>query len=346
MPHARPLLAPDLLKAFGIALVVFGHLLRGLFSAGILPEAGPWVVIDRLIYLFHMPLFFYMAGLFFPALYEKLGYRALVWRCVLVLLAPLVVWSYVQFSLQYAAGGNVNQPRTLLYVLTAPFPPRQQFWFLGALFLISCVVPLLMNTPWRGKALWACCAVLFVLQAVFWEQVNQLLAINTTTYMLTQTVVHLPFFLLGMVYGVRQTESKPWPAMASLAIFVGALIVYHFAAFAEGYVHVVTSILCVMALYDLALRITQNRSGEEGWLAPILFVGMNSMIIYLAHIIFMACLRVALLKLDIDGAVWHLTGGFLSGLFLPLLLVPLGLAWARRQPNLARAILPVRAGRP
>ena len=51
----------DAARGIGIALVVFGHVLRGLFGAQI--AADPyWKIIDYTIYTFHMPLFFLLAG--------------------------------------------------------------------------------------------------------------------------------------------------------------------------------------------------------------------------------------------------------------------------------------------
>jgi len=54
----------DYAKGIGIFLVVFGHTLRGLVNSSILDTSTIIVSIDQWIYSFHMPLFFYLSGLF------------------------------------------------------------------------------------------------------------------------------------------------------------------------------------------------------------------------------------------------------------------------------------------
>ena len=52
----------DIARGIGIILVVYGHALRGHFP---LPHRPSWASSqDAIIYSFHMPLFFVLAGLF------------------------------------------------------------------------------------------------------------------------------------------------------------------------------------------------------------------------------------------------------------------------------------------
>ncbi|EHT4942411.1 acyltransferase family protein, partial [Vibrio vulnificus] len=63
----------DYAKAIGIILVVFGHVNRGIYDAGFgLPESIHSVV-DSVIYSFHMPLFFFLSGLFCMESFRKRG---------------------------------------------------------------------------------------------------------------------------------------------------------------------------------------------------------------------------------------------------------------------------------
>jgi Fucose 4-O-acetylase and related acetyltransferases len=52
------ILALDVAKGVGILLVVFGHVWRGAFDAGLAISEGMYRLIDNAIYAFHMPLFF------------------------------------------------------------------------------------------------------------------------------------------------------------------------------------------------------------------------------------------------------------------------------------------------
>ena len=44
-------------KAIGIILVVFGHVWRGINAKGLLTNNITFLLIDDLVYSFHMPLF-------------------------------------------------------------------------------------------------------------------------------------------------------------------------------------------------------------------------------------------------------------------------------------------------
>ncbi|MBC7755034.1 MAG: acyltransferase family protein [Bdellovibrio sp.] len=55
----------DYAKALGIMLVVYGHVTRGLYNAQIPMNENLFKLIDSIIYSFHMPLFFFLSGLFF-----------------------------------------------------------------------------------------------------------------------------------------------------------------------------------------------------------------------------------------------------------------------------------------
>ncbi len=45
----------DYAKAIGIILVVYGHVARGVFNAGLPMDEGEFVLVDSIIYSFHMP---------------------------------------------------------------------------------------------------------------------------------------------------------------------------------------------------------------------------------------------------------------------------------------------------
>ncbi|WP_448951919.1 acyltransferase family protein [Labrys neptuniae] len=128
----------DIVKGIGIILVVYGHCLRGLTSADIVP-ASSWIQItDYVIYTFHMPVFFFVSGIFMQASMNKGG--PAFWRSrFLVLVYPYFLWSLLQGSAQVvlagsgATNGSLRADR-LLYLLWDPISP---FWFLHALFFAT-----------------------------------------------------------------------------------------------------------------------------------------------------------------------------------------------------------------
>ena len=89
MMMAQRLTGFDVVKAVAILLVIIGHVWRGLHTAGMIPDQALFAQVDRAIYLFHMPVFFFLSGLFFSARRPLLDF--LRNRAVL-LLWPMILW--------------------------------------------------------------------------------------------------------------------------------------------------------------------------------------------------------------------------------------------------------------
>ena len=70
---------------------------------------------------------------------------------------------------------------------------------------------------------------------------------------------------------------------------------------------------------------------------------MNSMIIFLAHIIAEAGFRVFLLTLGTTNIFLHIFGGIFIGLLCPLLLVPIAGITSRYLPRLTNIVFPVKS---
>ena len=91
----------DVARGIGILLVVVGHTLRGLVSARIVDSSSTTQFVDRLIYSFHMPLFFVLAALFVNR--QAKSPRAILTAKVRTLVYPYFVWSILSVLLQHAA---------------------------------------------------------------------------------------------------------------------------------------------------------------------------------------------------------------------------------------------------
>ena len=118
----------DVLKGFGIILVVFGHALRG-----ILPEHliswSLFQAIDTRIYAFHMPLFFVISGLFLGRTMQRDPPSETLKRLILRLIYPLVLWTYIFFAVKLMAGVRTNMPVTMSDFPFPPFPGYEHLWF-------------------------------------------------------------------------------------------------------------------------------------------------------------------------------------------------------------------------
>ena len=344
---------PDYAKMLGIILVVFGHTIRGLINAEILPaDSAFWLTVDRAIYLFHMPLFFFLSGMFIQQVLAKTALMNFFRRNILIFIVPLIFWSYTQTGIQYFAASSVNVERSLAYVLQAPFPPKQQFWFLWALFLISCFSAVVLKLS-NGKTL---LTLLAVMTLAVMSADNRFGLAGVTYKMAGQTfgeaVFFFPYFVMGVLLAtpaVSHSRNRFW---IWLLVFTGSMIGYLLGYQQSNAFYYLFSFISVYASYQCiayigeaiqARLVAENANNRllQNLHHLLIFIGMNSFIIYLAHIIPEAGIRVVLMQLGITDPLIHVTAGTLMGLLAPLLLVPVNLLLVRHWQS-ANYIFPVR----
>src|ERR1700722_19199016 len=122
----------DTARGIGIFLVVFAHDLRGLKLIGRSPLATQ---VDQFVYAFHMPLFFFLAGLFATHSARR-GAASLLSDKLRTIAYPYFLWSLLQGALQLAMTGETNSHLTWRDLAAIPYQPIMQFWFLYTLFLV------------------------------------------------------------------------------------------------------------------------------------------------------------------------------------------------------------------
>jgi fucose 4-O-acetylase-like acetyltransferase len=305
-------LSLDVAKGLGIILVVIGHAWRGLDSAGMIGKPDLFRVIDTLIYNFHMPLFFLLSGMTFQAWALKRPYPEAAFSRVTRLLWPLVLWSYLFAAARLAAGDAANTQASGLGSLAFfPLPPRDQFWFLWALFLQHLAVLALIRAVGRplGTATWAAVAVVVILASSFTP-----VGLNAWTF---GALTYAGAFLTGLALGPTGL-----PAKGALAFVLAAAV---FIGLQAASFYVPESLLTrqvlgiVLSLAFLALVRVACLSGTGAALHLLAFLGVSSMGIYLAHTIFSAGIRAVLGRLTSDLTL-HMIAGTLIGIIGPLII--------------------------
>lgn len=135
--------ALDLLKAFAIFLVVWGHVLQHCLSSNYIDEP-----VYRFIYSFHMPLFMILAG-FFSRGSLNLDFGQLLYKKGKELILPCITWGGVIYLLILAShylsgkGNEFSVIGLLKYLL-------EDYWFLKSLFLSYLIAwcCLRLNNRW------------------------------------------------------------------------------------------------------------------------------------------------------------------------------------------------------
>lgn len=347
IPQPSFLTPPEYAKAIGIILVVFGHALRGLIAADVLPESVLWDNVDRAIYLFHMPLFFYLSGLFIEENFRRKGAGSLISKYAAILLIPLFIWSYFQFSLQYMASSSVNNAPDMLGVVLAPFPPKQQFWFLGALFLTVSFVAAIFRLSGKKYILLSVLLMCAVVSVFVPEGfLIPVMADNHWINLLGHTYLHLPYFILGIFIGPAILQSLKMNIILCVFLFCLSLATYLLFQDAPDILRFGASIVCVLTFYKAMVHVAEILPRWSSSIDKVfLFIGFNSMIIYLAHVIASAGTRVILLKLGIEDISLHLTIGTAAGIIAPLSLVYPSVYIGQKYPFFSQYIVPAKLSR-
>lgn len=332
----------DVTRGVGITLVVYAHAVRGLFGAGILHRAGAWHFADRFIYAFHMPLFFFLSGLFLRARDEDSALQ-IVRRHVVRLGYVYLLWASAQISLQIVMARHTNSTASWSMLGTIFTVPPMQFWFLYALLLQSLWLGLLDKARLDRRINLALALVAFV-TAPF---------VSIGHWVVVHHARHfLPYTAYGLYVGIAKLSERLRRLGRSLllASVLGFAIVALAVATTPGpfgqlsgfpiAVAGVIAATCLSALWSRASAGAGHRAA-----AVLAELGRSSLAIYVAHTIISAAVRIALQQLLHDEEpISHLVLGTVLGLLVPVLLLraskrlsfPYLFEWpAARRPRIA-----------
>jgi len=297
----------DYAKGVGIILVVVGHTLRGLQKTPV--HVPGWEFADAWIYAFHMPLFFFLAGLFVEhSCRGSLGQfidgkaRRILW--------PYFVWTILQESFRHLVGSS---PLGIAELWTIIYRPVMQFWFLYVLFLL-----LVLYAAWRkagGPWQW------FVALA-FALNLSLAFGANFGPWgVIYQMWINIPYLALGVLVsflgGTDRVGASRVAVLAALALGGYSIIAV------AVYFHVSGLKACIVPLAAAGIFSSVALSGcLARWrpAAGIATLGVLSLEIFVAHTIFASSFRQALLAVGIHSAALHLAGGVAIGLAGPVIL--------------------------
>jgi len=301
----------DVARGVGIILVVLGHVLRGLHDAGLIADGPAFARVDAAIYLFHMPLFFALSGMFFERGILRRGLWSSIPPRMESLLYPIIVWSYVLAFSKLVAGNAASNPvGTWWDVLTYPFPPRDIFWFLWAMFTIQTVAAFVVAArPDRigyGLLLAASSALVLVVPLETWP------------YLARVVVEFLPYFALGLLLSFLGREPVGSASLAILCVCALALAEALLLAFpnSSGTVYLVLRLLATVGALGTVSWIG-SRPLPGNALSIIAYLGASSMAIYVMHTIVTSSVRTMLVRLGVETLAVHVLAATMLGILLP-----------------------------
>lgn len=295
----------DYAKGIGIILVVVGHTLRGLQKTPV--DVPGWEVVDAWIYAFHMPLFFFLAGLFLEkSCRQPLG--AFIAGKARRILWPYFVWSFLQETLRLLGSRSAlgfGEMWTIIY------KPVMQFWFLYVLFLL-----LVLYAVWRKTgASWQAFVVL-----AFLLNISMAFGVNYGSWgVVYQMWINIPYLALGVLVAsaglLPRVHSLGANSLAAI-VGVGYLLVAG-AVWGTQTLPLAVPLAVAGIASSAALAEGLARGASARWIRTL---GLLSLEIFVAHTIFSSGLRQALLAAGILNPAIHVGGGILIGLIGPVVL--------------------------
>lgn len=302
----------DYAKGIGIFLVVFGHALRGLVSSSILQSSAAVTALDKWIYAFHMPLFFFLAGLFIERSASK-PLKDFVVDKLRVVAYPYIVWSLLQGVLQVAGSKYTHSKTSFADLWQIAYNPIMQFWFLYVLFMIMVIYGLAHKIGISPLLFLAISIVFYYLQG------QMGLGSWGVLYQIRLYIIYLP---LGAVVGSSLELSKwqhlrtPILILIMLASFLAVGVAVAFNLTDNLYILPVFALCGIAGSVALAILLEKLDFAHfvEQW-------GLLSLQIFVAHTIASSLLRIVLQKaFRLQEPIAHLILATAIGIYAPIAL--------------------------
>ena len=295
-------------KGFAIFLVIFGHVALGSL------ESKNFTGNDALIlhyfieatYAIHIPVFFALSGYFFKPLthFQTIGQR--IYKRIISLGVPYVIFSVIMVLLKLAGGGAVRNQDGLKGLLNIYWQPIDYLWFLYALFFVDIFMSLLSLTVKSRTITVVILIALFIFDSSFH------FGIPAIEYICLWT----PFYYLG--YLLRGIKIPRWLAWWSFILYVIHVPVFCTfcpnQVFLSGYWRIISVFAVVMMFYFF--------SHHQGFDTRFIeWCGLGSIELYLVHAPVLSVIRIALFKLGVSNLFLQLSVQFAIGVLSSLLVL-------------------------
>lgn len=211
-PAASRSLLVDVVRGLAISLVALGHTDQGVEHRHWWGTSAVGMELERFIYSFHMPAFFFVSGIFLVQSVNKRGPVKFINTKVSQMIYPWIFWGFLQYFLALPLKGFMSEQGYPWRSFLLHFAVGDVLWFLPAVFLAVVLGMLLRKVNF---------ALLFVVAsavAIFMPL--------TPVNFLNRGLEHLPFLVAGMWLGrdYERLERVKVPLAGALALILGGAI--------------------------------------------------------------------------------------------------------------------------
>jgi fucose 4-O-acetylase-like acetyltransferase len=298
----------DHAKGLGIFLVVLGHTLRGLINSAMLEPSMAIQFVDKWIYAFHMPLFFFISGLFIERSVSK-PLNTFVLGKLQTIVYPYFLWSIFQEIIRNLTVNHAEPTDSMWQII---YHPVMQFWFLYVLFLISMGYAALRKLKLSANFfVWLC----FLLYAAHVLDLD--FGGWGVTYMLRMNAIYFAFGVLAEKMNLLSRFSQLAPVHRFSTIGVGLLLIAAAVVLNLSEIRFLMPFLALIGIASvLSLAMFLQRFTRANFLNTW---GVLSLEIFVAHSICSAGARVLLQKIfHVSAPSIHILLGVAIGIYGPI----------------------------
>ena len=301
----------DIVKGIAIILVVYGHTAQGMTHRGW--WVGPGASFSHtFVYSFHMPAFFFVAGLFVTGSIAKRGSRRFTIDKLKTILYPYVLLAIISVALEPLIGRFKFETKPFRWnIFLVNLADGQASWFLFVLFFCLMLALVTVRVPaWLR----------FLVAALVGMTVP--LAIPGVSEVLHEFCFLAAGMLVGhRIYGLEQIRlSTAAVGFVVLAAFQAAMVYLFGVSVLGRWVYIEAGLTGVAGLFLLAKLLDKHWIGDG-----LAWVGRASLAVFLLSAFAQGATREVLLR------VFH-THEFWLQLLLPTLLATLlpAIVWYRQ----------------
>lgn len=255
-----------------------------------------------------MPLFFILSGYFFISSFSKRTVSQFVNIKLKTIIYPFVIWSLLQTTIEIILSEFTNNQITSDSLLSCLLIPRSQFWFLHALFFINLLNIIFFKIS-NSKG---------VFISVFVWIIYQNLEINIEPF--DKTFINLLYFNLGiLLYNFKNFTNviikNKYVFLLNVFIFSFSLYLYFNFPIEKWF-----NLLLPQISGSFVIIFISYYLSEKSRYSFIEYLGVNSLTIYLVHLLAGNGFRIIIFKfLHIENSYVHIILGTCFGLLLPIL---------------------------
>lgn len=230
------------------------------------------------IYTFHMPLFIFISGYFFPSALKR-SFKELATKKIKRLLLPALVYSTSIIILYVLITGDIHLKAYFLY------NQYKTYWFLICVFLLTFAYWLFFRSEKKEKCI---LIITYLLLLIFYDYLPRY--VLKDCQLIRQTFI----FGFGAYLSIYERDGLKsiWLDIRGVGIFLILATIASIIRFFYGFnmmdyppiVRICDGFVCSMLVFYLIYPMFRKVTNHNlGWLA---YVGRNSLAIYLVHVVF------------------------------------------------------------